>query len=243
MNVEAVALLVEFAIQTVFLFTALWIMIKLQKLNYTFPGLIGSAVLTSALDLIPHFGHLLSAGVLLICIWKVSQPEFVDVAFLVFVGYALMFGMNLWLIGILMGDLTESAQETPVEARELQEGSWEDPTLAEGTTNPSVAFGTKPAASDPPSLNAPAEPASFPAAAPENPTEFVLKHFAVKGITRNADKSSVALFSGVKTYTLFVGDSVLMEVPNGSLAVRLEGLGQDRIELSVEGKPLTLTLR
>jgi hypothetical protein len=71
----------------------------------------------------------------------------------------------------------------------------------------------------------------------------VINNLSVKGLTRNGDKSSVAIFSGVKTYTLFVGDSVLMEIPKGTLAVRFDELGPDWIVLSVEGEPVKLALR
>src|SRR5258708_27284030 len=99
---------IHLAMQTVFLVAALWIMIKLQKLNYNFLGLLGAAALASAIDLIPlpfHIASLISCAVLLFCVTKVTGAEYVDVKFTVFVGYALWFGMNLWLVGTLLGDL------------------------------------------------------------------------------------------------------------------------------------------
>ena len=64
-------LLIAFTVQTVFLFAALWIMIKLQKLNYNFLGLLGAAALASAICLIPlpfRISKIISCGVLLLCI-------------------------------------------------------------------------------------------------------------------------------------------------------------------------------
>src|SRR5215467_4003207 len=109
-----VGLLIHFAVQTVFLMAALWIMIKLQKLNYNFLGLLGSAALASLIDLIPlpfHIASIISCAVLLYCITKVTQAESIDVKFTVFIGYALVFGMNLWLFATVLGDLRLSARE------------------------------------------------------------------------------------------------------------------------------------
>ena len=44
----------------------------------------------------------LAVGVLLFTMTKVTHSEYVDVAFTVFVRYALMFGMNLFLLGALL---------------------------------------------------------------------------------------------------------------------------------------------
>ena len=123
MILETLVLFVEFVVQMAFLFAALWIMIKIQKLNYNFPGLLGSAALVSGLDraldtVLGHFlGNYLATYisapvtlvVLIICIAKVTQADRVDVLFTIVVGYALMFGMNLWLFGALLGDLRPSA--------------------------------------------------------------------------------------------------------------------------------------
>ena len=115
MILETLVLFVEFVVQMAFLFAALWIMIKIQKLNYNFPGLLGSAALVSGLDraldtVLGHFlGNYLATYisapvtlvVLIICIAKVTRADRVDVLFTIVVGYALMFGMNLWLFGAL----------------------------------------------------------------------------------------------------------------------------------------------
>src|SRR5208282_499739 len=123
MILETLVVFIEFAVQTVFLFGALWIMIKIQKLDYNFPGLLGAAAIVSGLDraldtVLGHFlGNYLATYisapitliVLIICISKVTHADRVDVMFTIVVGYALMFGMNLWLFGALLGDLRPSA--------------------------------------------------------------------------------------------------------------------------------------
>ena len=120
---ETLVLFIEFAVQTVFLFVALWIMIKIQKLDYNFPGLLGTAAIVSGLDqaldtVLGHFLGIYLANyistpiilvVLIICVSKVTHADRVDVMFTIMVGYALMFGMNLWLFGALLGDLRPPA--------------------------------------------------------------------------------------------------------------------------------------
>ena len=93
----------SFAIQTVILALALWIMILVQKLNCNYPGLIGAAALTVALDMIfeavlPRFmddsladyiARPIVVGVLCFCIAKVTGTTRMydtDVIFTVAVG-------------------------------------------------------------------------------------------------------------------------------------------------------------
>src|SRR5258707_3445595 len=97
-------LLIAFGVQTVFLLAALWLMIKLQKLNYNFLGLLGAASLASAIKLIPlpfHIADLISCAALLFCISKVTGAEYIDVKFTVVIGYALLFCMNLRLFSAI----------------------------------------------------------------------------------------------------------------------------------------------
>jgi hypothetical protein len=142
MILEILALFVEFVVQSVFLTLALWIMIKVQKLDYNFFGLMGSAALACAVDSIltlalqPWFDGMatyISAPfflvVLFLCVRKVTNADPVDVSFTIVVGGALRFGMNLWLIGALMGDLRPSAGNSgdadvdlqPPETNEVQQ--------------------------------------------------------------------------------------------------------------------------
>jgi hypothetical protein len=122
--------LIEFAIQTAILLGLLWGMIKIQKLDqrfeYNFPGLLGSAALATGLDQILQLtvGRFLGiyfasyittpivVTVLLLCLKKVTQAPYVDVVFTVAISYALLFGVNLFILGSLMGDLRPSARNS-----------------------------------------------------------------------------------------------------------------------------------
>src|SRR6185369_11996987 len=108
---------------TVFLLVALLIMVKIQKIEFNFLGLLVAAALASALEtVIQNVGEaflgiylastittVIVCPILLICVAKATQAEGIDVVFTVGVGYALQFGMNLFLLGALLGDLRPSA--------------------------------------------------------------------------------------------------------------------------------------
>jgi hypothetical protein len=103
-------------------------MIKIQKLDkkfgYNFLWLLGSAALATGLDQIlqltlDHFIGISLASyistpivvtVLLLCLKKVTHAPYVDVLFPVAISYALLFGVNLFILDPLMGDLRPSAR-------------------------------------------------------------------------------------------------------------------------------------
>jgi hypothetical protein len=221
-------LLTAFAVQTVFLLAALWIMIKLQKLNYNFLGLLGAAALASAICLIPlpfRISKIISCTVLLLCISKVTQAEFVDVKFTVGVGYALMFGMNLFLMGSLMGDLRPSAREA------------ENHSVSEEMENEEITSSARPAAVSTNRTAIAANPQT--AKSPEQP----LPPLSVKSLIRNGAKSSVTLQSDNDSRIIFLGDSELVHTATGSLKVRFDGLTNEFVLLTVGEQQVKLTTR
>jgi len=102
-------LAIEFVARSVVLLGLLWLMIKLQrfdrKYEYRFTGLIGVALLASGLDMVPHGGHFLAVPVLLVGVKKVTHADYVESLFTITIPYALILGVNLFLMGSFMGDL------------------------------------------------------------------------------------------------------------------------------------------
>ena len=227
MILETLVLFVEFAVQTVFLFAALWIMIKIQKLDYNFPGLLASAAIVSGLDraldtALGHFGGIYLATyisapitlvVLIICISKVTHADRVEVMFTIVVGYALMFGMNLWLFGALLGDLRpfagapEKIENVALE-RQLHEKTNEIAQSAIKTNRP----------------------------IPNVPTNL----FSVKGVSQSASNSAVTIQTGIKTYTILLGESALTQTSNGPVSVRFKQLGDGWVLLIIDGQETKL---
>jgi hypothetical protein len=238
--------LIKFGIQTVFLALALWIMIKLQKLDYNFPGLLGSAILACATDSVltlvfkPWFGPFstyLSAPffivVLFVCIKKVTNADAVDVAFTIVVGGALRFGMNLWLIGILMGDLRPSAR-APEEFETITQQPPPPQMQATNKVSQTAITTNLPAPSTPTNLAAQPKPIK--------PVEVTTNLFAVKGVTQNASKSAVTIQTGKKRYTILLGESALTQTSNGPVSVRFKELGDGWVLLVIDGEEAKLSL-
>src|SRR5208282_593176 len=219
MNTNILAWFIEFASQTVILFALVWVMIKFQKLDqndaFHFLKVLGVAALSSGLDMIPYFGHYVSVSALLVGIKLVTRSPYADVLFTVGVSYALMFCANLFIIGSLMGDLRPSARDAgnPAQleaAPQAQAVETEPDTVAK--TNPPAPAATSQVSANP----VPAGPG----------------HFAIKGLTRNGAKSVVIIDTGVKTYSLFLGDSVNMETADGASGVRFDNLDADWVTLN-----------
>lgn len=243
-----VVVFAEFAIQTTFLTAALWIMIKIQKLNYNFLGLLGSAGLTTLVEMVlDHFlGVYMSSpivvAVLCLCIAKLTRSEHVDVIFTVAVGYALMFGMNLWLMGALLGDLRPSArnaetvdavEELRVEARSISNA----PTALRPVTPPASsnlpAVRTSAATADSTKLDQGTSP---------TPAAEIARDFTVKGISRNSRESSIMIHTGIKTYTLLLGESRSVKTRQGEVTLKFTELGKDFVVMDINGQPARISL-
>jgi Tfp pilus assembly protein PilP len=230
-------------------------MVKLQKLDYNVPGLFGAAALASALDMIPYFGHPLSVGALLFCMHKVTRSDYVDVLFTVFVGYALMFGMNLFLLGTLMGDLRPSARpdeatETKIEEAKEIDAAKEIENVKKMEKIREIEKAKKGAPEDAitptkAKEQAPAAPAP-PTKTKEEPVKkqitSVASKFSLKGLTRNANDSVAMVHTGVKTYTIGMGETISMDTPNGKVSVKLEQVVNDSsVVLNIGGERTVLT--
>jgi hypothetical protein len=242
---------VEFAIQAVFLLAALWIMIKLQKLDCHFLGLLGSAALVSALEMILNrfLGTYLSTPIVIVvlclCVAKVTQAEYIDVVFTVAVGGALVFGMNLWLLGALMGDLRPSAREAEAK-RALHDSDAEYQTAARTNRAPALEPATIPVSEKTASMPKPgAVISSTNPATPAlvKPGEAIAKDFVFKALSRNSTNSSIMFDTGTRIYTLILGESRPLETPQGVVMVHFDELGEDWVALTVAGEPVKLSLR
>ncbi|MCX7722210.1 MAG: hypothetical protein N2379_04010 [Verrucomicrobiae bacterium] len=246
MDTTVLAYGIEFVVQTAFLFTALLVMIKLQKLNYRLLPLAGAAALASALDMIPAVGHFIAVGALLLCIWKITESEYVDVAFTVFVGYALTFGMNLFLLSALIGDLRPSAQPDEAElacsalVAEYQADA-SDSSSAFTETDPIPDGATASGANEPRagaiSSNVNGVDSSTTGTAADAANEIRLK-----GLIQNAAKPALLVDTGVKTYTLVLGETATVRTPRGQARICFEELAGKQVLLKIDGKPVRLSL-
>lgn len=115
-NVEIIiGYTIGFFLRAIALLTFLWIMIKIQKFDYEWLPLIGSAFLASGLDMIPYVGHFIAVPVLYYCIWKITRSTiFPDAAFTVILSYALMRCLGWILLTVqFSGFHATSAMDAP----------------------------------------------------------------------------------------------------------------------------------
>jgi hypothetical protein len=251
MNVHhALIWLIRFPIQTVILFALVWIMVKIQKLDqnsgFHFLKLLGVVAFASVLETLPFVGIELSGVALWMGIKYVTRSPVVDALFTAFISSALMFAVNMFILGSLMGDLRPSAKhaENPTRlehAPRVQTVKTEPETVAK--TNPSAPVVITNPAPAPPSIPT---PAAVPNPAPQvsaKPALVDASHFTIKGITRNGAKSMVIINTGTKTHTLFLGDSFDLQTAAGVSTVQFENLDEDWVTLNIDGNPLKLPTR
>lgn len=222
-------LIIEYAARTVVLTLLLCLMVKLQKLNFFFLGLLASAAIACALDTIPYFGHYLAVPVLYLCIWKVTGASLMpDAVFTVVVSYALMFAVNVLLFTALIGDLRAHTDEG--DRAEIPPAvAAAKPVTPANAPVPATNQVVQNVSTNSPNKNA-------------KSAGEILKDVSVKGATRNGDKSMLILQSGKKNYELEVGVPTLLQTPSGSCHIRLLNVGATWATVEVNGEAAYLPI-
>lgn len=231
-----VALIIGFAIRAALLTLLLWVMIKLQKLDYFFVGVLVSAALACGLDMVPYVGHYVAVLVLYFCIWKVTRARLFPQAVLtVAVPCAAVFALNLIWLNAFIGDLQ------PGQVLHLQRAPHPATLAAKPSPPAQQSPRTSSAAAAAPMAHLTNSPAAIPAKAAAqtqtNSFEELLKNVLVEGATQNGDKSMLVIKANKKTYTLVMDEQT--DVPlltNGPCKMRLLSLEGDWATVSVNGQ-------
>lgn len=270
MAVNIVELAIKFGIQTVFLIIALWIMLKVQKLQCGFLAMAGSAALASALDLIPYAGHVISLPVLLICITKsIGSKTFTDALLTVAVAYALTLCFNLLLLGMLTGDLRKLAETKPERPAATQSpapsSTNTNVTTVKPPTNPpanptrNTVTSAQPSntapvsnvappqvAVTPPSNTAPAAtqpPPKPPPTAPTTPVKSgsaIAQNFVVRGIIAGTANPVATIYTGVRTHNIGPGEAVTMDTKDGRVVVHCKEVTGNKVVIVINDEEVTL---
>src|SRR5450756_1046075 len=216
-----IAFFIAFVAHTSLLFVALWAMIKMQSMEYTFPRLLGCAALAGGLDMIPFVGHPVAVVTLYFGIWKMTRASmFPDAAFTVAVAYALMFAFNMLVLTALMPDIHPNFR-TPGAY-----GTSGDRTMDTNMMNSL--------------LEETIQPAGTNQATPSKAAKLAAKDLIIKGVTSNGENSSVSIKSGTKNYFVALNKVSLIQTDDGVLSVRLTALGDKTLTLDIGGEPVTL---
>jgi hypothetical protein len=241
--------------RVILLSVSLLILLRMQDLNYNIPGLMASATLASGFDLIPFVGHYVAVAVLLLCLLKLTRAHIVDVRFTVVVSYAVMFLMQMLILSLLPGDLRAHARTAKAdEAMPELVDDGEEPDAAGANDSgampdhPVALPSTNKTATGSPTIQKPMEATKTVAtnvatSGPVKSGSELARHFKLNGVVRNARESMAMINTGVKTYTITMGESVTVETPNGRVEVILETLTGDGAVLKVGGEPVPLQLR
>ena len=216
-------LIIDYAARTALLTLLLCAMVKIQKLNFFFPGLLASAIIACALDTIPYFGHYLAVPVLYLCIWKVTGASLMpDAVFTVVVSYALMFAVNVLLFTALIGDLRPAVKTSEISKT----------NHAATVVKPATPIITPPPATNQIVTNASASPAKTNLKSADD----FLKEVTVKGVTENGDKSMLVIRANKKIYTLMMGEQTLVQTTSGPCHIRLVNVGETWATVEVNGE-------
>ncbi len=229
---------IKFVIETAFLTVALWGLVKLQKLQFNFPGILAAAAVATVLDMIPLVGHYLAIPALCLCMMKVTREDLGGIIFTIGVSYALTFGMNLFLMGALLGNLSVLARSNqPVLPDTELVGDDESFTNDMADAKPA---GVQTAANKNPATEArPEEQPTQPVQG--NSLSQAIPGMVVKGIIKGAKSSTVMLSMGTKSYSLFEGDSVKIEAAPGKPTVTLVKVNNNSVVLKVDGKEIEVS--
>ncbi|MGA2243944.1 MAG: hypothetical protein ABSH48_03000 [Verrucomicrobiota bacterium] len=193
-------------------------MIKLQKLDYFFLGLLGSAALASALDLIPYAGHYLAVPVLYLCIWKVTRASLMpDAVFTVAVAYALMFAVRVFLLTALLPPIHPlPPEENPFAHRPVR-------------------------VADAPSFVAPPVTNTRPVTNKKSADDW-LKEVVLKGVTENGSKSMLLLYASTNRYNLEMNELTAVQTATGVCQMRLVNVSENWATIEVNGETAYLRL-
>jgi hypothetical protein len=206
-EVFSIAVILGLAIVTVakwLVYTGLlWGMIKIQKLNYNVLGLFGSSLAATLVAFIPYVGSYLSYVVLVLCLWKCTGADIApDVIFTVGIASALMFCVNLFVIGALMGNIRPDLAANARADSEIVDMSDEmedsDDELDDAENNSPLAKPSAPATT--------AKPV---------PLKAGDGSLVLKGISSNANGPLVMISAAGRVYTLTTGETFTVTLPKG----------------------------
>jgi hypothetical protein len=199
----------------------LWCLIKVQRLNCRAAGLLISSAVGTVVAQLPIVGVYLSPLVMLGCLWKATGADLVpDVVFTVVISRAVMFCVNLWVLGALMGGL-----ETRFSAQSA--------TTSATTTNAATAAVQTAKLDGHKSVN--------PPSASSLRRDLGL---SVRGIMFRSTQPLAMLTWARGNFQMVPGETFALETRNGHIQIRCDHIRNNAVLLTVgEDEHITLSLR
>lgn len=219
------------------LFTiVIWGLLRVQKLNYTWPGLLFTTALGSIAYFIP-IGFIAAAAafiVVYIGLKIVTQAEHVDLMFSIVISNAIMYVASLWLITALLPDL--KTMREAVNGKEERELS-AIPDYA-GMMNKASNTITRAASRGKP--GSAATIAGGRASANVNTAGL-----ALKGITMMGNGGLAMIKSGNRTESIGVKESITVKGPSGITRYICQTITTNKVVLVLQDSnpPKTVELK
>ncbi len=212
-----IALVAGLGIKWVIYTGLIWVMIKIQKLNYNFFGLLASSMAAIVTSLIPFVGPYLAYVVLVICLWKCTGAEIApDIIFTVAIAGALMFCINLWVLAALMPDLRASVNKVEtVHASELPTAVEDETPKVESTRSDPVF----------------------------RPTGNSFNGLVLKGISFLPAHQIAMIGDGLGIHNVKSGETFTVQSEEGPIEVRCEKVNRSSVQLTVGTETVELVLR
>jgi hypothetical protein len=227
MNELIVPLIVGSAARWLVYTFLLWVMIKIQKIQYSGLGLLASSAAAVLTSRIPVVGSYASYAVLLLCLWKTTRANLApDLLFTVAIAGALMFCVDLWALGLVMGKLgfdqertllAEAAEPAPVEAESVETGAQAAP--------PQTPTGMKEERETP--------------VPPEPVVQRMKVHplgIVVKGIAYSPTHSLAMLQADKRIFTVCPGEGFVFSARHERMEVRCRAITRSTVLIELNGK-------
>jgi hypothetical protein len=220
----AIGLAVAFLVRFVLLMVCLVAMIKIQKLELAWLPLIGSALLASALDLVPLVGHFIALPALYLCIWKFARCDsYKDATFTVGISYAVVQCATWILAAYVTGDF--------------------HPNLAQSQDNYDFTNFQATAAAQVTNETAQVDPAPVPAPEVKAPDNTTIPNISVKGVSQGASGPLAIIQCGKKIYTMSLGEGITASTKDGFVPVRFLAVNANDVTLDVDGQTMKYAVK
>jgi hypothetical protein len=215
---------IEGSVRFVLYTIILWIMIKIQRFNYNWPGLLFVSALSIAISYVPEVGLYLTFPVLIGGLHAVTGASIApDILFTVGITRALMFAIHLFVLGGLMGDLRPDLNAS---ARTNDEGI----EMAEEEESEE----SEPEPLEPPKPVKPPTP-SGPTYALARSSHPKAKDLTVRGVTLNSTRSMVIVGSGRNFHTISTGECFQVKGTKAPTTIRCDEITKSFVLLTIDG--------
>jgi hypothetical protein len=199
----------------------LWVMIKIQGLQYELLPVIGAAFLAASLDMIPLGGHYIAVPVLYLCIWKITRTSlYPEAVFTVVISYALMFTTTL----ILLAYAPVSSLHTASEHNYNFDDQTNIPAIAVVQTTNQIPVTQAP---PPPSVS----------------KDKIAANISVTGVSHVGNDAIVTIQYGKKSYVISLGEGTTISTDQGMTAVHFVKATDKDVTLSIKGKEVKYALK